>query len=851
GGNVVLTSSAGSSYTWSTGAVTPAIIVSASGSYTVQVTGVNGCSAISSPTIVNVNALPVPVITAGGSTTFCVGGNVSLSSSNASSFLWSNGATSQSITVNNSGVYTVSVVDANGCSGISAPVTTIVNALPVPTITAGAATTFCAGGSVSLTSSAGSSYLWSNGAVTASISANIAGAYTVTVTDANGCVGTSASTLVTLNALPVPSITADGPTVFCSGDAVNLSSDPYPAYLWSTGSTAQSIHVNAGGIYTVTVTDGNGCSGTSAPQSVTVNSCLIIWTGSVSSDWNAGNNWNSGFIPAGDDDIKIPALCANYPVITGSITVHNLTIDAGVSFTLGSGAVLNITGNITNNGTFTDNGGTINFIGTSLQSTTGSFTFNHVNINNVSGVKINNTITVAGILSLINGQLNSGGNLTMDLNTGFIAYNGTDNGSISGNIKTLKNIVCYKTHYLSSPLNGTTGNDFADNTVIIDPTTLKTRLFSWGFSTQSWLAINNINTSLNLLSGYSVYFTNPTSLDFNGTYTHSSVPYSMSVNATAANQSVLVGNPYPSTIDWESNAWSLTNVKGSVTYWDACNGKYASYTVGGVATNGATRYIPPMQAFYLKTIGTGAASVNLNNNVRTSSFNPSIWKQGTPSNTLKLTLSSGTYSDETVIRFHENAVDGFDNQLDAPKFRNPDLVPSFYSVTENEEYAINTLPHSNEKNIPLHIESGFAGTYTIHANELGPFTADYTLILQDKLLNKNIEILSEDYTFSLNKEQSVNRFSLIYKNNPGAAHSNKKTIVSINSDGQNVKVDCFGMQEQADIYIYNSIGQLISRNSFDTRLIYSEKPQNIIPGIYIVKVVADGQAYFGKVYLSE
>jgi hypothetical protein len=278
GGSVTLTSSAGNSYLWSTGATTASINVTTSGSYTVQITDASGCqSTASTPTVVTVNAAPAaPTITPSGSTTFCTGGSVTLTSSAGNSYLWSTGATTASINVTTSGSYSVQVTNVNGClSAASSPTTVTVNALPgVPTITAGGPTTFCAGGSVTLTSSAGNSYLWSTGATTASINVTTPGSYTVQVTNAGGCQSSaSAPTVITVNPAPTaPTITAGGPTTFCAGGSVTLTSSAGNSYLWSTGATTASINVTASGSYTVQITDANGCQSTaSTPTAVTVN----------------------------------------------------------------------------------------------------------------------------------------------------------------------------------------------------------------------------------------------------------------------------------------------------------------------------------------------------------------------------------------------------------------------------------------------------------------------------------------------------------------------------------------------------------------------------------------------------
>jgi predicted RNase H-like HicB family nuclease len=142
-----------------------------------------------------------PTITAGGTTTFCQGGSVQLTSSSATSNTWTpGGATTQAITASTGGSYTVSVPDPNGCGPqTSAPTVVTANSLPAtPTITANGPLTFCDPGSVDLTSSSATGNVWTpGGATTQTITANADGSYSVTVTDGNGCVSAaSAATVV-------------------------------------------------------------------------------------------------------------------------------------------------------------------------------------------------------------------------------------------------------------------------------------------------------------------------------------------------------------------------------------------------------------------------------------------------------------------------------------------------------------------------------------------------------------------------------------------------------------------------------------------------------------------------------
>jgi nitrogen fixation protein FixH len=211
-----------------------------------------------------------------------------------------------SVTGNATGNYSVAVTNANNLSATSAVVSVVVNALPIVTITAGSATTFCAGGSVVLTASAGSSYLWSNGAVTQSITVNASGNYSVTVTDATNYSATSEATVVTVNPLPTAAITAGGATTFCTGGSVILTSSSATGNVWNTGETTRSIKVSTTGDYSVTATAA-GCSSTSAITSVTANTAPVPTVTpdgpttfcapasvTLTSNYATGNTWSNG-----------------------------------------------------------------------------------------------------------------------------------------------------------------------------------------------------------------------------------------------------------------------------------------------------------------------------------------------------------------------------------------------------------------------------------------------------------------------------------------------------------------------------------------------------------------------------
>ncbi|HEX5002504.1 MAG TPA: fibronectin type III domain-containing protein [Bacteroidia bacterium] len=274
GSTVVLTASSGSTYLWSPGGqTTQSISVNTSGSYAVNVGAGAGCAAIASPVTVTVNPTPSTAITAGGPTTFCQGGSVSLQANAAgNTYLWSpGGQTSQAVSITSTGTYTVKVTSTQGCSATSAPVQVIVNSTPVATISANGPTTFCSGSSVTLTSSSGASYLWfPNGQTTSSITTGTAGSYSVRVTSAGGCTAMSSPLAITVNAATPATITPNGSTTFCTGSGVDLTANAGVGYLWNNGETTQTISALSTGQFQVTVDYGSGCSSTSATIQTTV-----------------------------------------------------------------------------------------------------------------------------------------------------------------------------------------------------------------------------------------------------------------------------------------------------------------------------------------------------------------------------------------------------------------------------------------------------------------------------------------------------------------------------------------------------------------------------------------------------
>lgn len=333
GGSVVLMASENTDIQWSTGATTPSIVVTTSGSYTVDFDDGTGCGInTSAPVAVTVNALPSPTIS--GNLGICPSSSTTLDAGGGYvSYAWSNGPSSQSITVSTAGQYTVTVTDGNGCEG-NESVTTFNATPPSPVISGDDG--FCPGETATIDAGAGfASYSWSNSSSSQSITVNAAGTYSVTVSDNNGCTG-SDSQMIEAFTPPTPPIIMGGLT-FCDGNTTVLSAgENLASYMWSTGETTNSIVVNSVGTFSVTVTDGNGCVG-SDQVTTSQDGALPEIPGPVSGP-SMGLCGATGLVYSIDPVPNTTHYVWTVPVgmtITGGQGTTSITVDAIPNFTSG------------------------------------------------------------------------------------------------------------------------------------------------------------------------------------------------------------------------------------------------------------------------------------------------------------------------------------------------------------------------------------------------------------------------------------------------------------------------------------------------------------------------------------
>lgn len=353
-------------YRWSNGATTSSITSLAAGVYTLTVTDQNNCTKTASVTLTQPTAITLLL---SGNDTLCAGAQNGTAIATVSggvtpyAYSWSNGATTSSISNLGVGNYTVTVTDQNRCQKIA---TISVIATQPFHVDSTIVQPKCVGessGSIAITLSGGTppyTYLWENGATTNTRTGLPAGAYNVTVTDANRCSGSWAFTL--RNPAPINAqVSTTEPACFGQNTGTAtvtvIGSNGNHTYLWSTGATTSAISNLGAGRYNLTVTNANGCQATfpftiNAPSAgvdvttqVTNVDCFGASTGQIQTSttggqapytylWSNGlTNMNLSNLKAGTYALKVSdqAGCADTttviirenPAITTSITSSN------------------------------------------------------------------------------------------------------------------------------------------------------------------------------------------------------------------------------------------------------------------------------------------------------------------------------------------------------------------------------------------------------------------------------------------------------------------------------------------------------------------------------------------------
>ncbi len=392
-GAVNLTVSGGTTnytYLWSNGNNTEDISGLAAGTYTVTVTDANNCTATTSATVSQSGSLSLSFVpvngtcnASNGSVTVIPTGGLPLYT-----YLWNTGASTQVIAGLAAGTYTVTVTDAALCS-ITSSVSVGNSGSPVPAINV-ATNVSCNGGNngaLDISVTGGTllyTYLWNTGALTQDISGLTAGTYTVTVTDANFCVGTQSFVVTQPLVVGGSGVVSD---VSCNGGnngSVNLTPSggtPGYTYLWSNGSTSQDPTGLSAGTYTVTITDANSCTGSrtftvaepsalAVTTSSTPSGCLLATgTATASGSGGAGGytySWSSGASTATANNLSAGVYTVTVSDINGCTIVDQVTVTTTNGPSISNAVVTNVT----------CNGGTDGGVNISVSGGTPGYSYN-------------------------------------------------------------------------------------------------------------------------------------------------------------------------------------------------------------------------------------------------------------------------------------------------------------------------------------------------------------------------------------------------------------------------------------------------------------------------------------------
>ncbi|MBN8650232.1 MAG: T9SS type A sorting domain-containing protein [Cytophagales bacterium] len=498
----------------------------------------------------------------------------------------------------------------------------------------------------------------------------------------------------------------------------------------------------------------------------------------------------------------------------------SLDIGSGTTFTAGA-FTHNLGGNFINNGSFAGGSGTIGFVGAAPQTISGTTVtnFNNISISNTTGVLVESNQNLVGVLSLAASSvfdadggsntavftlLSSGDSPTQDASIATLPAGASVIGDVTVQrymeIEGASGGRIYR--YVSSPVQSAPVSQIQAEIPVTGSFTGTSVCAACG-STQSMFLYNesvitdtngsggnnfddgyedfpNASNSEILTTGrgYALFVrgnidpvlsSGSARWDVRGPIISGTIDYTPFTTFTSSGNVAndgwnLVGNPYPSTIDWDAaTGWTRTNINNAIYMRD--NGLlspvYASY-VGGVGTNGGSRYIATGQAFFVKSNG-GAINFQSDENVKVGGTQTTFIREGGVSDLIRITLKRDGNKDETVIRFNANASNEFDPDLDAVKL--PNSIFNLSTVSGNNRYAINSVPENScRTTIQLNIANASVGNYELNFSDLSTFSNTPVVSLLDGFTGQAIAITDNmKYNFSITSDvnSSGNRFSII------------------------------------------------------------------------------------------
>ncbi len=429
-----------------------------------------------------------------------------------------------------------------------------------------------------------------------------------------------------------------------------------------------------------------------------------------------------------------------------------------------------------------------------------------------------------------------------------------DNGTTTITSATVEQyLTSGRNWYISSPLTA------AQSGVI--KATGTNKLWYYSEPSLGWPEITNTSTSLETMKGFVATVSASGVVSFTGGTLNTGAKQVSGLTRTGTLNDKrgfnLVGNPYPSWVNWTMA--TKTNLHSSIWYRSKNTSNTYVYETfnseSGVGTNNSgtgavTQYIPPLQAFWVYVNVDGLqGSLAFNNSMRSHQTSNAL-RNAENQQLLRLQVTNGTNSDETILVFHSNAQNGYD-AFDAPKMSNATAsVPELFTIVDGQQLVINgmnaVLPESSLK---LGFRTGLSGQFTLNALEGRDFDSDQKVLLRDNVLNTEQNLLENPtYTFQSAATTTTDRFSLIFSKAASSINKETKSDVSIlNTSGNTITVITSGTRK-ASITLRNCLGQQLLSNVCSTGTTTLKPQANT--GIYLVTVVQDGKRTTSKILLQ-
>ena len=333
--------------------------------------------------------------------------------------------------------------------------------------------------------------------------------------------------------------------------------------------------------------------------------------------------------------------------------------------------------------------------------------------------------------------VNSGATLTINSGGSLITNGIIDNYGI---ITIKRTVNDGEWHFISPPNNVTAANTF-----------LGDYLQTWDETTATWSDIISPSTALAVLKGYSLWgVPKGTTYSFSGTPNTGNQSCDVTYTEIAGSDydgANLLGNPYPSSIDWSN----LDDSWGAIYYYNGTG--YISWNNG---TGSGSQYVPPMQGFFIVTTASGTFS--LTNADRTHSGATGFTKSSKINGTgIVLQTSSSSYNDELYILFKQETSENFDLQYDAYKIVSlAEGVSQLYTITpDNKKLSIDARPECEV--IQLGFSNNKSGSYSIRVKEQSGISK---IVIEDTKTDTFYDFNNGDYRFNWNTTDNENRFKL-------------------------------------------------------------------------------------------